>query len=124
MTNLVNMINNPTWEGIVRNGMSTGMRFLFSVFGFDVYTSENLPNGITETVSGVTVTTNGIVNQFFSSAANVNPFVGVVRMAPKVDSEWNKDLRREEYVTVCRYGLKLFRAENNVIVLSDASQIS
>jgi hypothetical protein len=123
ITNLVNLSYNPKWEGVVREGMSTGMKFLFNVYGFDVYVSQNLPNGKTETINGRTVSTNGVANYFFSAASDVLPFVGNVRQPPKVDSEYNKDLQREEYVTTCRYGYKLYRPENMVTVLSDASQV-
>ena len=122
-TNLVNVSNNPRWEGIIRDGMSTGMKFIANVYGFDVYVSQYLPSGITETVSARTVTTNGVANYFFSAASDVLPFVGSVRQQPNVDSEYNKDLQRDEYVTTCRYGMKLFRPENMVTVLSDASQV-
>lgn len=123
ITNLVQLTNNPKWEGVVREGASTGMKFLFNIYGFDVYVSQNLPAGKTETINARTVTTNGVANYFFSAASDVLPFVGNVRQAPKVDSEYNKDLQREEYVTTCRYGFKLFRPENIVTVLSDASQV-
>lgn len=123
VTNLTNLSYNPRWEGIVRDGASTGMKFLFNVYGFDVYVSQNLPSTISETVNSRSVT-NGVANYFFSAAPDVLPFVGSVRQAPKVDSEYNKDLQREEYVTTCRYGYKLFRPENMVTVLSDASQIA
>ena len=128
ITNLTSLTNNPRWEGVVREGMSTGMKFLFNVYGFDVYTSQNLPSGITETITAfgasTGVTSNGVANYFFSAAPDVLPFVGSVRQPPKVDSEYNKDLQREEYVTTCRYGFKLFRPENMVTVISDASRIS
>lgn len=123
LTNLVSLTNNPRWEGIVRDGMSTGMKFLTNIYGFDVYVSQNLPNGKTETINSRTVSTNGVANYFFSASSDVLPFVGNVRQPPKVDSEYNKDLQREEYVTTCRYGFKLFRPENMVTVLSDASQV-
>lgn len=122
-TNLVNLSNNPKWEGIVRDGMSTGLKFVTNVYGFDVYVSQNLPSGKTETINSRTVSTNGVANYFFSAAPDVLPFVGSVRQPPKVDSEYNKDLQREEYVTTCRYGYKLYRPENLVTVLSDASQV-
>ena len=121
-TNLVNLSNNPRWEGIVRDGMSTGMKFIANVYGFDCYVSQNLPRNISETVNSRSVT-NGVANYFFSAAPDVLPFVGSVRQAPKVDSDYNKDLQREEYVTTCRYGYKLFRPENLVTVLVDSSQV-
>ena len=121
-TNIVNLSNNPKWEGVVRDGMSTGMKFLFNIYGFDCYVSQNLPRNISETVNSRSVT-NGVANYFFSAAPDVLPFVGSVRQAPKVDSDYNKDLQREEYVTTCRYGYKLFRPENLVTVLVDSSQV-
>lgn len=123
LSNLVSLQNNPRWEGIVKDGISTGMKFITNIYGFDVYVSQNLPSSITETVSSRTVSTNGVANYFFSAAPDVLPFVGSVRQPPKVDSDYNKDLQREEYVTTCRYGFKLFRPENLVTVLSDASQV-
>lgn len=122
MTNLTSLAYNPKWEGVVRDGMSTGMKFVFNIYGFDVYVSQNLPNSISETIDSNSVT-NGVANYFFSAAPDVLPFVGSIRQPPKVDSEYNKDLQREEYVTTCRYGYKLFRPENLVTVISDASQV-
>lgn len=122
LTNLVNVSNNPRWEGIVSSGISTGMKFISNVYGFDVYVSQNLKTGVNETIGGVTSGA-GVANLFFSAAPDVLPFVGSVRQAPKVDSEFNKDLQREEYVTTCRYGFKLYRPENMVVVISDTDQV-
>lgn len=122
ITNLTNVSNNPTWDGIITTGMATGMRFLKNVYGFDVYVSMNLKSGISETIDAVSVT-NGVANLFFSAAPEVLPFVGNIRQAPTVDSEYNKDLQRDEYITTCRYGFKLYRPENMVVVLSDASRV-
>ena len=122
LTNLANVSNNPHWEGIVRDGMSTGMRFSMNVYGFDVYVSDFLKNGIAETVDSVSVTT-GVANLFFSASPDVMPIIGNIRQAPKVDSDYNKDFQREEYVTTCRYGFKLFRPENMVVVLTDTDQV-
>jgi len=121
LTNLVNVSNNMRWEGIVRDGMSTGMKFLFNIYGFDVYVSQNLPD-VNETVDSVT-TGAGKANYFFSASPDILNMVGLIRQPPKVDSEYNKDMQREEYVTTCRYGMKLFRPENLVTVLSDTDQV-
>lgn len=122
LTNLVNVSNNPRWEGIVSSGISTGMKFISNVYGFDVYVSQNLKTGVNETIGGKTSGA-GVANLFFSAAPDVLPFVGSVRQAPKVDSEYNKDMQREEYVTTCRYGFKLYRPENMVVVISDTDQV-
>lgn len=129
MTNLVNVSNNPRWEGIIASGMSTGMRFIKNIYGFDVYTSMNLrKHTANETIGSRTVTyaaaTPPVANLFFSAASDVLPFVGQIRQAPKVDSEYNKDLQQEEYVTTCRYGFKLYRPENLAVVLTDTDQVA
>jgi len=121
LTNLVNVSNNPRWEGVVSTSMSTGMRFLYNIEGFDVYTSQNLATA-NETIDAVT-TAAGKANMFFSAASDVTPFIGVMRQSPKVDFEYNKDLQRDEYVTTMRYGLKLYRPENLVCVLTDTDQV-
>jgi hypothetical protein len=124
LTNLVNFSNNAQWEGIVETGITTGMRFIKNIYGFDVYESNNLKQDMSETVNSVTVTT-GAANLFFSAApGDTLPFVGAIRQAPTVDSEYNKDEQRDEYVTTARYGVKLYRPENLVVVLSDTDQVS
>jgi hypothetical protein len=122
MTNLVNVSNNPRWEGIIRDGMVTGTKFLMNIYGVDIYTSQNLKTiaseSITPSVGNAVSVTNGVANIFFSAAPDLLPFVGQVRQQPKVDSEYNKDLQREEYVTTARYDFALFRPENLVTILS------
>lgn len=125
LTNLVNVIQNPRWEGIVRDGMSTGTKFLFNIYGFDVYVTPNLTNvSAGETINSVAVNSSAMANLFFSAAPDVLPVVGSLRQPPKVDSEYNKDLQREEYVTTTRYGFKGYRPENCVIVLSASDQVT
>ncbi len=120
LTNLTNVSNNPRWEGIISSGIASGMRFVKNVYGFDVYTSNYLPVAGTagsETINSVSVA-NGICNIFFSATSDILPFVGAWRQMPKVDGEWNKDFQREEYMTTARYGLKVYRPENLVVVPS------
>ena len=121
LTNLVNVSNNPRWEGIITSGIASGMRFVKNVYGFDVYTSNYLATG-NETINGKT-TAAGKCNLFFSADASILPFMGAWRQMPKVDGEWNKDFQREEYVTTARYGFKVYRPENLVVVLSDTDQV-
>jgi hypothetical protein len=123
LTNLVNVSNNPMWEGIITSGIATGMRFIKNVYGFDVYTSNYLTQGFSETINSKTCT-NSVANMFFSAASDVLPFIGAWRQQPEVDGEYNKDRQREEYVTTARYGLKLYRPENLVTVLSSTDVVA
>lgn len=124
MTNLVNVSNNPKWEGVIASGLSSGMRFMKNIYGFDVYTSQYLhTNTATENIGTPTTAVGAVNNLFFSAASDAKPIVGAIRQAPKVDSEYNKDLQREEYVTTARYGFKLYRPENMVVVITDVDQV-
>lgn len=123
LSNFTNLQYNPKWEGIVSTGVSTGTKFLVNIYGFDVYVSNFLKTGMTETISSQSCT-NGVGNLFFSATSDVLPFVGHIRQMPKVDSEYNKDFQREEYVTTCRYGFSLYRPENLVTVISEGGTIA
>lgn len=127
LTELSNVSNNAQWEGIVSTGITTGMRFIRNVYGFDVYESNYLENGLSETITHLGSSNSGtnlVQNLFFSADASVLPIKGAWRQMPMVDSEFNKDLQREEYITTARYGLKLYRPENMVCVLTDETALS
>lgn len=126
LTNLVSVSDNPRWEGIVADGIATGMKFVKNIYGFDVYTSNYLATATDSALTNAASTpanqdfssVNGKVNLFFSAAATANPFVGAWRQMPEVDYEYNKDFQRHEYVTTARYGVKLYRPENMVRVIT------
>ena len=117
LSTLTNVSNNPRWEGVVRDGIATGMSFIANIYGFDVYTSNYLKTETAETIGGTTVN-NAITNMFFSADQAVLPFVGAWRQMPEVDTEYNKDFQRTEFVTTARYGMKLYRPENLVTVMT------
>ncbi len=127
LSNLVNVSNNPRWEGIIADGIGSGMRFVKNVYGFDLYTSNRLPLcgtaqvGTSETINSVASGANAVGCILFSAVPDLLPFKGAWRQMPKVDGEYNKDLQREEYVTTARYGVKIFRPENLVTILTDPS---
>jgi hypothetical protein len=122
LSNLVDVSNNPRWEGIVSSGIATGMKFVKNVYGFDVYTSNYLktttdsalPNAADVNVDFSSV--NGKANLFFSTATDA--IIGAWRQQPEVDYEYNKDFQRHEYAMTARYGVKMYRPENMVVVPS------
>lgn len=127
LSNIVGVANNPMFEGIVRDGIATGMRFVANVYGFDVYTSNFLKSDVSDSAlaerDGSTTndfsSTNGVANFFMSTEGDANPFVGAWRQEPEVDYEYNKDYQRHEYVTTARYGVKKYRSEGIVTVVTD-----
>lgn len=127
-SNLTNFSNNPQWEGIVTTGLTNGMRFVRNIFGFDIWESnylDTISGGESITGSGAhgSQTSSNDLKQclMFSAAQGYTPIIGAWRQMPIVDSEFNKDLQREEYLTTCRFGVKLYWPENMICVLHDAT---
>ena len=125
LTGLSDLTYNPRWEGIVASGIDSGMTFKFNIYGIDVYESNYLPTvTASETIATVASGSDAVCNLFFSAANGMDkPWIGSLRQAPKVDSEWNKDFQREEYVTTARWGVKLYRPENFITVLASPDVI-
>lgn len=123
--NLVNYLSPvQRWNSIVSDGAVNGFKFMFNVFGFDIYISNYLPTVASETIDTVSVTS-GVANYFFSAApGDTLPIVGGFRQMPRVFTEFNKDLQQEEYLTIAEWGFKLYRPENMVTVLTSTSVVS
>jgi len=124
-TNLVNISDNPRYEGIVTTGLTTNMRFVRHIFGFDVYTSEFLPyagtnsDGSVETIDGVSTQEFANANLFFCAEREYSPFIAAWRQPPRVDGQYNQDRQREEYTVTARYGAAPQNRHNLVTVLTD-----
>lgn len=123
LSSLVSVSDNPRWEGIVESGMTTGMTFIKNIYGFDVYTSNFLPtitdSALPDRAGGNAVdysSTNGKACYFFSSDSTVLPLVAAWRQEPTVDTIWRPERQRTEFLTTARYGAKLYRPENMVMV--------
>jgi hypothetical protein len=122
--NMVNLLSpQQMWGDVSRDGIVTGFKFRFNIFGFDIYVSNYLPGGISETINSVAVTS-GVANYFFSATpGDTTPWIGGFRQNPTVYSEFNKDLQQEEYLTIAEYGFKLYRPENMVTILTSTSVV-
>lgn len=129
ISNLVSLDSNPRWEGIVADGIgSTGMKFVKNVFGFDVYTSNYLPdvtdNALPERDGSTTKDFSSVAGKpcyFFSASSDVLPIVSAWRQTPEVDYKYEQDDQTHKWVTTARYGVKLFRPENMVSVVTSTA---
>jgi hypothetical protein len=111
------------WGDVTRDGIITGFKFRFNIYGFDLYVSNYLPAVASETINSVSVTS-GVANYFFSATpGDTTPWIGGFRQMPTVYSEFNKDLQQEEYLTIAEYGFKLYRPENMVTILTALSAV-
>jgi hypothetical protein len=117
-TNLVNVSNNPRWEGIIESGIEQNMRFVKNIYGFDVFES-NLLADANETIGSLT-TTAGKANIFMSAAnERLLPFVLAWRRRPMLETDSPLVKQEEQIVTTARWGTGLVRDENLVVVLTD-----
>ena len=116
------LVYNPKWEGIVREGTISGMSFRFNIMGFDVYVSNYTDVVASETLKDregkeeVLCTDTGVA-QLFINQPERRPFRMAWRMMPKFEGIWNPYQRREEYITVCRYGVGVGDRANLVTIL-------
>lgn len=123
LAGFLDVSNNPAFNGMVNTGFApNNLRFIRNIYGFDVYVSDYLKD-VNESINGKTAAA-GKANLFFSAAPDALPFVGAVRQQPKVDSDYNKDEQREEYVVTARYGFGLYRPEAVCVVISDTDQVT
>lgn len=109
----------PFGENILRNGLSSGMRFVQQLFGFDVILSNRLPRGTFS--DGTTSVTNGVANLVMCVADDqTKPVMVAWRRQPKTEGERNKDRRRDEFVTTCRYGMGVQRLDTLGVIITSS----
>lgn len=112
----------PFGQQILQNGFAREHDFIMNLYGWNIITSNRLDKGSFS--DGTTTVTNGVANVFMCVADdNTKPIMGAWRRMPKVESERNKDLRRDEFVTSCRWGLGTQRVDTLGIVITDAVKV-
>jgi hypothetical protein len=125
LTAIVGLTNtNAQFDGIVQEGFvnsTTGLRFSKHIYGFDVYVSNYLATPADTSIDSVSAPSSPIANIFMSLGGDETPFKGAWRQMLRVEQERNKDLRRDEYVMNGRYGLKLYRPECLVTIISKST---
>lgn len=112
----------PFGEGILRAGLSSGMRFVQALFGFDIILSNRLPTGTFS--DGTTEVTNAVANIAMSVLDDqTKPVMVAWRRMPKTEGERNKDHRRDEFVTTCRYGMGIQRKDTLGVIITSAVNV-
>ncbi len=126
LTNLVNVSNNPQFEGIVNEGFARDHKFVRNIFGFDIYTSNRLDTvgaeaALTDREGNVTASVAGDVANVFMSVLDdsTKPIMAAWRQMPSVEGERNKDLGRDEYVTRARFGFGAQRTESLGVIITN-----
>jgi hypothetical protein len=129
LTNIVNVSNNPMFEGIVNTGFAKNMKFIKNVMGFDVFVSSRLPEVNSEALDTSSITvpapsssstiTSGVVNQFMCVLDDlVKPYMGAWREMPNTEGKRNVRRKRDEFYTTSRWGFGLQRPQSLVSVVT------
>ena len=126
LTNLVNVSNNPQFEGIINEGFARDHKFVRNIFGFDIYTSNRLDEvaaetSLTDRLGTSTASVAGDKANVFMSVLDdsTKPIMGAWRQMPSVEGERNKDLARDEYVTRSRFGFGAQRTESLGVIITN-----
>jgi hypothetical protein len=130
LTNLVNVSNNPMFEGMVTEGFARDHRFVRNVFGWDVYTSNFLPTlTATEAINassyGLTSETAAVgdkANIFMCVADDTcKPIMHAWRRAPQTEGWRDNEERADKYQVTSRYGLGAQRVDTLGVILTHPS---
>lgn len=114
---------NPQFQGIYETGIGRSMRFIRSVFGFDVYISTRVPLKTTsETIVGGPEGNNTLAQSRVCIAGcfgdeMTTPFMGAMRRMPTTEGFRNATKKRDEYTTTARWGFGVQRFDTLVGVL-------
>ena len=129
LTNLVNVSNNPMFEGIITAGFARDHKFVKNVFGFDVYTSNAL-NLVTATeainasaygLANTTTAVGDVCNVFMSIADDgTKPIMHAWRRQPSTEGWRDPEGRGDKFQVTTRYGLGAQRVDTLGIILSSS----
>lgn len=109
----------PFGQKILENGFDRDHQFLMNLYGWNIITSNRLPKGTFS--DGTTSVSSAVANVFMCMADdNTKPIMSAWRRMPKVEGERNKDLRRDEFVTSCRFGFGAQRVDTLGILITSA----
>jgi len=130
LSNLVNVSNNPMFEGIVTEGFARDHKFVKNIFGWDVYTSNFLPSlTATEAIDasgyGLTSETAAVgdkANVFMCIADDsCKPVMHAWRRAPQTEGWRDQEERADKYQVTSRYGFGAQRVDTLGVILTHPS---
>ncbi len=114
----------PYAANILENGLARGQRFLTSLYGWTIISSNRLPV-VASANDGTTTIANARANIFMSIADDqTKPLMGVWRRMPKSEGERNKDRARDEFVVRCRYGFGVQRMDSLGVLFTHQTNIA
>lgn len=113
LTNLVNVSNNPMFQGIVNTGFTRNHKFVANVYGWDVYTSTRLPaktatEALDASAFDLANDTSEVGDKpcIFMNIADDNskPIMHAWRVQPGVEGWRDHEERKDKFQAISRFG--------------------
>jgi len=130
LTNLVNVSNNPMFEGMVTTGFQATHKFIRNIYGFDVWTSNYLPvktateaiNASTYNLANTTAAVGDVSNIFMCVADdNTKPVMHAWRRMPTTEGWRDPENRGDNFQVTGRFGLGLQRVDTLGVIITSGS---
>lgn len=117
---LANFDRNPQFQALLEQGFSNNHKFLFNLFGWDIYTSNRLNILTAADATAIGAGAAGQVSNLFLSVLDdsTKGVMGCWRQQPTVEGGRNKDMARDEYVQRARWGFGIQRRESLGLMLT------
>lgn len=131
LTNLVNVSNNPMFEGIITEGFARDHKFVRNIFGFDIWTSNFLPtktstevlNASTYGLANDTAEIGDVANVFMSIADDsTKPIMHAWRRQPKTEGWRDQEERADKFQVTSRFGFGAQRLDTLGVILTSSTQ--
>ena len=130
LQNLVNVSNNPMFDGIVTEGFARDHKFVKNIFGFDIWTSNFLPvKTATETIDASayglandTAEIGDVANVFMCVADDsCKPVMHAWRRQPKTEGWRDNEERADKFQVTSRFGFGAQRVDTLGVILTSGS---
>lgn len=129
LTNLVNVSNNPMFEGMITSGFAQTHKFVRNIFGWDIYTSNFLP--VAGGTSTIDASSYGLANDALVATDKANIFMCVAddstkpvmhawRRMPRTEGWRDEETRSDKFQVTSRFGLGVQRLDTIGIIYADA----
>lgn len=130
LSNLVNVSNNPMFEGMVTEGFARDHKFVRNIFGFDIWTSNFLPtksatealNASSYGLANDTAEIGDVANVFMSVADDsTKPIMHAWRRQPKTEGWRDQEERADKFQVTSRFGFGAQRLDTLGVILTSAT---
>ena len=116
----------PVAQSLVKDGFMKEHKFVTSIYGWDLFTSNRLPviaSGVS--IDGTTnAPTEGATANIFMSMADDNTKPGMVawRQPPKVETGRDRSKKRDEFDNTARWGVGVQRVDTLGVIATSATK--